>query len=201
MNKLARLLTTTLLLGCASNPAGANDAQTMVLPQPWYYGLGIGLALPAYNKDNIANDFAGATNTSSFSNDDFTFKLYGGYRFDRFLAVEFGISELGTTIATTSGSSSKLFNTYNSFVNATMRRKYNNSATLFGKIGAHFWSIGPNTTSKLANGTDLSLGAGLEFNLSDNSSRKMRIEWDRYLFDNIYIDTIDTLTVNLVFKI
>ena len=115
--------------------------------------------------------------------------------------MEFGISELGTAIATTSGISSKLFNSYDSFVNATMSRPYNDNATLFGKIGVHFWNIGPNTSTKLAEGTDLAVGAGVEFNLSGSSGRTMRIEWDRYLFDNIYIDTIDTLTLNLVFKI
>ena len=148
MNRLARLLGITLLIGYVSNPASASDQQPMKAPQPWYYGLGIGLALPAYNAGNIANDFAAANNTSSLSNDDFSFKLYGGYRLDPSLAVEFGISELGTAIATTSGISSKLFNSYDSFVNATMSRPYNDNATLFGKIGVHFWNIGPKPKPK-----------------------------------------------------
>jgi len=198
MKKLTALLGIGLLTSSTGSLASSDHWPDK--EQRIHYGIGIGLALPAHNDNNIINAFSAANTNSSMNNDDFSFKLFGGYRFDPFLSLEFGFSDLGNTIATTNGSPSKLFNTYTAYINTIMTQRYNDKAALFGKIGAHFWNHGPNRTSKLAEGTDLSLGAGLELNLYGNSSRVIRIEWDRYLFDNIYIDTIDTLSLNLVFK-
>ena len=196
MKKQASLLGIALLIisSLATADSRINEEQGI------HYGIGIGLALPAHNETNIINAFDAASNNSSMNTDDFSFKLFGGYRFDPILLLEFGISDLGNTIATTNGNPSKLFNTYTAYTNAIMTHRYNDKVALFGKVGAHFWNHGPNRSTRLAEGTDLLLGAGLEFNLYSGSNRVLRIEWDRYLFDNIYIDTIDTLTLNLVFK-
>jgi len=199
MKKWGCLLAITLFFAASGSPAKAGDWQPGQA-QRMYYGLGLGMSLLNYNETNIINSFAAVNTTSSFNNDDFTFKLFGGYRFDPFLALEFGVSELGSTVATTSGSSTKLFDIYTAFVNATLTHSYNNKARLLGKIGTHFWRISTDSTNKLATGADLALGACLEFNLYDNSNRVIQVEWNRYMFDNIYLDASNSLMLSLVLK-
>jgi len=200
MKTPAYLLGLALLAGNFSSPAQAGDWQYWEQSRNGYYGLGIGLSLLAYNKSNIATAFAAASNNSSLNNNDFTFNIFGGYQLDPFLGLEFGISQLSNTIATTNGTPTKLFNTYTAFIDAIMTHRYNDKAALYGKIGAHFWNLGSNSSTTLTEGTDLSLGAGLEFTLSGDTGHVVRIGWNRYLFNNIYIDTVDTVSLSLVFK-
>jgi len=200
MTRMTRLLGIGLLLCNISSPVQASDWQHMELSRNSYYGLGIGLSLLAYNSSNIATAFAAASSNSSLNNNDFSVNVFGGYQLDPFLGLEFGVGQLSNTIVTTNGTPTKLFNTYTAFIDATMSHRYNDQTTLFGKIGAHFWNLGSNSSTTLTEGTDLSLGTGLEFNLSGDTGHVMRIGWTHYLFNNIYIDKIDTVSLHLVFR-
>lgn len=198
MQFIRGLLGLTMLMVSTYSSATGNTHEPIESAQRWHYGLGIGLSILAYNDKNITSIFSDISSAALNSN-DFTFKLFAGYRIDPFLTLEFGLTELGTSIDT-SNNNGKLFNTYSSYFNMTMQQAYNDRAALFGKIGVHFWSQGLNRTSALADGTDLSLGAGLEFKLYGKSGKMMRVEWNRYLFDNLLIKTIDTLTLNLLLE-
>jgi hypothetical protein len=193
------LLALALFITCSA-PLRAGNEQPIESTPHWHYGLGIGLSLLAYNNSNIVTAFAAANNTSTLNSNDFSFKFFGGYQFDPFIGLEFGLSDLGNTIVTNNGSLSTLFNTSMAYIDVMLTQRYNDKAALYGKVGTHFWNIGPNNSTTLITGTDLSLGAGLEFNLYGNSARAFRVEWNRYLFDKIYLDTVDTLTLNLVIR-
>jgi OOP family OmpA-OmpF porin len=61
----------------------------------WYVGIGAGQARSGYSdSDAISNlDYV----TVNVDNKDTAYKLFGGYRFDRSLGVEFGYEDLGKT--------------------------------------------------------------------------------------------------------
>ena len=188
-----------LVLVAMIQPAFADTGQEPPTT-PWYFGLGIGESIQGLNKSNIASAFSAATPASSYNHDDFTFNIYGGYFLDRLLAVEFGFTELGNVIATTNGASSKLFNIYSIYIDTVMLHRYNKNAAIYAKVGAHFWDIGTSSGSSITNGTDLTLGAGIELNIYGGNNRVVRVEWVHYQFDKVYLDSSDTLTLNLVFK-
>lgn len=188
-----------LVLLALSQAAPAENGQ-MPGTDPWYVGIGIGTSLLGYNKGNIANNFSAATTASSYNHDDFTVNIFGGYVLDPLLSVEFGLTDLGNTIATTSGTSTKLFNIYSAYIDTIMAHRYNRNASLYIKVGAHFWDISTNSGSSVTSGTDLMLGTGVEMNLSATAGRVIRVEWTRYQFDRIYVDSSDTLTLDLVFR-
>jgi len=189
-----------ILVGLVSN-SNADEWQTVTPVDPWYFGLGIGKTVIAVNKPSLVSGFSSiATPSSTFNHDDLAFNIYSGYKLDKLLSLEFGLSELGSAIATTNGAASKLFNIYTLFFNTTARHRYNKNAIFFGKIGAHSWSLGSSLNTTHATGTDLLLGAGIELNLFKNINRKIRIEWSHYFFDKVYIDSVDALTINLIFN-
>jgi len=199
MSKIMRHCVYLFLLTALARPAAA-DALQMPPEDTWYVGLGIGESLLGLNKSNIASAFSAATTASDYNHDDFAFNIYGGYFLDRLLAVEFGYAELGNVIATTNGTSSRLFNIYSLYVDTLLNHRYNRNATIYAKVGAHFWDIGTNSGSSITNGTDLILGTGIELNIYGGNNRVIRVEWMHYQFDKVYLDSSDTLSLSLVFK-
>jgi len=198
MPKLHRFIYLLVLIPLIQ-PAFA-DSSTETPATPWYFGLGIGTSLLGINKSNLVNSFNAATSASRFSHDDFAFDIYAGYFLDRLLALEFGYAELGNVIASTSGSSTKLFNTYSFYIDTMMLHRYNKNAAIYAKIGAHFWDIGTTSGSTITNGANLMLGAGIELNIYSGTARSIRVEWTRYQFDKVYLNSSDTLTLNLLFR-
>jgi len=197
-SKLRRCIYLLVLL-VMTHPAFADPTQEMSTT-PWYFGLAIGTSLLGLNKSNLVSSFSAATTASSFNHDDFTFSIYGGYLLDRLLAVEFGFAQLGSVIATTSGVSSKLFNISSLYIDTLMMHRYNKNAGIYARVGAHFWDIGTSSGSSISNGTNLMLGAGIELNIYGGADRVIRVEGTHYQFDRVYLDSSDTLTLNLVFK-
>ena len=198
MSKLYRWICLLILIAMIQ-PACADSGQESPTT-PWYLGLGIGESILGLNKSNIASAFSAATTASSYNHDDFAFHIFGGYFLDPLLAVEFGYAELGNVIATTNGTSSRLFNIYSLYVDTLLNHRYNRNAAIYAKVGAHFWDIGTRSGSSITNGTDLMLGAGIELNIYGGNNRVVRVEWVRYQFDRVYLDSSDTLALNLVFK-
>jgi len=166
----------------------------------WQIGLGIGQSKLNANQNNLNDSFSSTTSTSSYNNDGFMFRVVGRYNFDPFLGLEFGIVDLGNTIATTNNIDSKLFSTLSGFVSTTMSMHYKENIAIYAKIGAHFWSQDLNANKNLADGTNLMLGAGILFNIYGGTNRMMSIDWDHYQFDGVYLESIDAFSVNLVFN-
>jgi hypothetical protein len=81
-----------------------------------------------------------------------------------------------------------------------MLHRYNKNAAIYAKIGAHFWDIGTTSGSTITNGANLMLGAGIELNIYSGTARSIRVEWTRYQFDKVYLNSSDTLTLNLQFR-
>jgi hypothetical protein len=56
------------------------------------------------------------------------------------------------------------------------------------------------TAHPITSGTDLLLGIGVELNLFGRGDRIVRFSWTRFLFDKVYLDTSDALSVDLVIR-
>jgi len=203
IQRINRIILVTLLCTSSSAFALRTPAQQLVgltppAPDPWYFGLGIGKSATEYNRPTLISEFNAASATSSFNHDDFSFNLFGGYKLDHDMSLELGISELGSIIATNGTSASQLFNIYTAYIDTALRHHYNKSAVLYGKLGAHFWSLETSTNHQQLNGTDILLGAGIEIALYHSQQYLFRIDWSHYRFDDVYLNATNTLTLNLI---
>ncbi len=76
-----------------------------------------------------------------------------------------------------------------------------NSINGFGRIGVHLWDVskGTNNDNSLGNAVDLTYGLGLDINVYGDRSRQMRLQWNHYNYDGVYIDSNDTFSLSLLF--
>jgi len=135
---------------------------------------------------------AGAT---SCDDQNTGFKIFGGYKFNRYLAVEGGYVDFGKMYAYSTGpgiNTDVLVNAY--YVSGILAVPVAGRASLFGKAGGEFWEGEVNGASPTASaratdsGTGLMYGAGASFDLSDNVG--LRGEWERYDVDGNDVDLV-----------
>ncbi|MGD8789780.1 MAG: porin family protein [Burkholderiales bacterium] len=131
---------------------------------------------------------------------DTGFKIFGGYKFNRYLAVEGGYVDFGRMYAYTSApdvTTSVFGNAI--YASGMLTIPFAGRAALFGKAGGSFWEgeiTGTSPTVSLwgtDSGTGLMYGFGAAFDLSDNYS--LRGEWERYDVDD---NDVDMLSVGIV---
>ena len=135
---------------------------------------------------------AGAT---SCDDQNTGFKIFGGYKFNRYLAVEGGYVDFGKTYAYSTGpgvTTDVLVNAY--YASGILAIPVAGRASLFGKVGGEFWEgevngATPTASAKATDsGTGLMYGAGASFELSDRLG--MRGEWERYDVDGNDVDLV-----------
>lgn len=156
----------------------------------WYAGVGIGQAhLANVCADARAGGFVGNCNDK-----DTSWKIFGGYDFNRNFAVEAGYVDLGE--ATLGGNVGAVA------ISANAKAKgwellgvgtipVTDQLGIYGKIGAFRWDVDVTATAALppafaiasagATGTDLTYGVGVKFDFTRNIGA--RLEWQRY--DNL----------------
>lgn len=126
---------------------------------------------------------------------DTGFKIFGGYKFNRYLAVEGGYVDFGKMYAYSTGpgvTTDVLVNAY--YFSGIAAIPLMGRASLFGKVGGEFWEgeisgATPTGSPKATDsGTGLMYGAGASFQLSDNVA--LRGEWERYDIDSNDVDMI-----------
>lgn len=184
---------------------GLGMASGMAYAGEWYLGAGVG---QSSMQDVNCND---PTLTScSLDKTDTAWKVYGGFQFLPYAAVEFGYVDLGEV---TSSGTDVFFGPFNAAFKTTAfdvalvgTLPLGNVVALQGKIGAARWdvddsgTIGGIYTAVNESGTDLVFGVGARFNVMKNLA--IRAEWER--FKNVgKEDTsgqfdIDLLSVNLI---
>ena len=149
----------------------------------------------------------------SLDNSDVGWKLFGGYRFNRWLGVEGAIVDLGkfdSRITTTVPNPTQLLSDVAEVhplsaqglsVAAVGTLPIGERFTLFGKAGVFVWhgKIESNAGSfgnvnRNKNGADLSIGLGAGLKITN--SIHVRAEWERYFIDR---NDSDLLSVGLSF--
>ena len=140
-------------------------------------------------------------NTASYDNSNSSLALFIGYQFDTHLAMQISYSDIGDIVLSNGSLKQSLFGTEILNMSAVITYPVNNDLGLFGKIGAFAWDQDIADTSIDSNsGEGISYGAGLDYNLYGSKERYLRLEWDHYDFDDVFIDTVDTATLSLVFQ-
>lgn len=209
-----------LSLGWILDPGATGDqyGEASLNSEPWGFYAGMSLA-GTDNKDwtssSINSDLAanGITATSEINNTDANgnigWKLFGGYEFNQYFAVEGGyiafqdvyanVSATAPTVAT-----SRLGLQSEAWMLAAMGTyPVSENFSLFGKLGANFWDqtlLTTNTTltqpvtlptqavqvSESDSGTGLYFGVGASYDLGKYLT--LRAEWERYDVNGTDID-------------
>jgi len=182
-----------------------------------YVGGNIGQSRATIDEERISNSLAGAGfTTTGFEDDnrDRGFKLFGGYQFNKYFALEAGYFDLGEFAFTATGlppgtlSGNIKIKGVNLDVVGIMPITEKFSA--FGRVGANYAKaedsfVGSGSTTVLnpnpsKRDTNYKLGLGLQYAFND--SLAMRAEAERYRIDDAVGNDgdIDLISVGLVFR-
>jgi len=202
-----------LTLGWVLDPGETNYGDTPMAPLSfagWYFGFGMG---QGYGRDWDASRFTSAlgaqsvtaTQTSSESS-DFGFKVFGGYQFNKYLALEGGYAQFnnytanGTVTAPTPQVSAYQTEDNNTWALAAVGTlPLTNDFSVFGKFGANSWKKTTNTfvttssgdftrASSIERGIDPYYGVGVSYALMDGLV--LRGEYERYDLGGPKVDFI-----------
>jgi OOP family OmpA-OmpF porin len=161
-----------------------------------YFGLGIGqsrIGIDASRIDANALGAGFATSATVTDGRDGAWKIFGGYQYNRHLAVEVAYSDFGrfstqtvtTGPAGTVGSDTRA-NAWS--MDAIGLLPLSDRIALFGKVGLHRWEVdgraaaivggAASTVGARATGTDWKYGFGARFDVSKSTA--LRVEWERF---------------------
>lgn len=205
MKKKARAALAILGLASAVTFTGPALAQDM--------GFYIGGALGQSSVD------LDCTGTTSCDDKDSTWKILGGYQFNRNFALEFGYADLGAATASTPAFFLPGFGIVpaaNLKIEATVFEllavgilPIANRFSLYGKAG--LFRAETDTSVSFANGisesesdsaTNLTFGAGVRFDLTKNLG--IRLEWQRYMdVPEAVTDSesdVDVMSIGVIFR-
>lgn len=150
---------------------------------PFYFGASVGAT-------DIDSDIAipGLITSGTVDGRDTGFKIFGGYEFFKYFAVEIALVDLGK--ASYSGSfygfpvTGGKVEVWGFNASAVGILPLSPDFSLFGKLGVLGWeakwsdTTGGTRYSSTENGGDLSIGVGASYNFAKNFSA--RFEWERF---------------------
>ncbi len=117
-------------------------------------------------------------------------KLYGGYAFTPNFSLEAGYASLGKF-----GSSAGEVKGHGVFLDAVGTVPLGNNFSLLGRIGAFNGKLENTAVGSSDRGTNVKVGAGVEYDFSKNLG--LRGEWERYRFDATAGSKADTDLVSV----
>ena len=169
----------------------------------YYLGLGLGQSSFQLNESNIVTDYVQLSSASSFTDSASSFNFYGGIPFDEYLSLEFDIVLSGDIAAREGNQKIKLFDVSTLAVTAMLSKPVSENMKLFGRLGAHMWDISESSSGlqTINNAVDITIGFGADINVYGDQSRQLRVQWNHYEYDGIYIDNNDILSISLLFQL
>ncbi|MCG5499908.1 outer membrane beta-barrel protein [Ectothiorhodospira lacustris] len=202
---------TTLALAGLTLPAAAAD------PSPWYFGAGLGQSRADIARSDIRADLltSGFT-TSRFTDDesDVGYKLFAGYQFHPYLALEAGYFDLGqfdyraTTVPAGTQSGKLEFRGVN--VDLVGMLPFSERAAVFARVGVHrgkakvafagTGAVGVLDPDASETDTNYKFGIGFQYTVTDNLA--LRLEAERYRIDDAVGNDsdLDLFSAGLVFR-
>ena len=166
--------------------------------------LGIGNSNFQLNQPGIVASYSPPLTGSSTFNDSATaFSFYGAKRLDEYLTLEADLLISGDITATEAGQLIKLFDVSSLAITLALGKQFGERTGLFARLGAHFWDISESSGNldSINGAVDITYGVGMDINLYGERSRQLRIQWNHYEYDGVFIDDSDILSVNLLFLI
>jgi hypothetical protein len=178
-----------------------NSLPVMALGQGYNAGIGLGSSSFQLNESGLISNFSSVTSASSFSDSSTTLTVFAGIQLDEYLSIDMDFLILGDITSTQGGVKTKLFDVSSLAMTVGLSHALSESITGFGRIGIHMWDVSESSDnfSSIDTAVDLTYGLGLDINLYGDKSRQLRIQWNRYQYDGVYIDTSDTFTMSLLF--
>lgn len=211
MKRIAKTVGTLGLVGCAvmnSQFAAADDTF-------WYIGGNIGQSRAKIDDARIVNQLLGSA-TISDDNKGNAFKLFGGYQFNKNLALEagyFNLGEFGYTASTTVpvGSLTGSIKLQGLNLDAVGMLPLADKFSVFGRLGLQyaqakdtFSSTGavPTPTNPNPSKNALNYKAGLGAQYDFTQALGMRVEAERYRIDDAINNKgdIDMYSLGLVYR-
>lgn len=171
-------------------PAHASESESQ-----WYGGVGLGLTNFSVNKSSVPS----LTAASSVDSNSYNLNVFAGYQFDPFLGIELDYLGGGSVTATSHGQTTKLFNVGLTTLSATMGAPLNDNVRLYAKLGGTSWRFSSQQGVDANDGFGPSAGLGADINLYGGSERKLRIEYNYYHLDKVYVKSASSLSINAVF--
>ncbi|MCX5877385.1 MAG: outer membrane beta-barrel protein [Deltaproteobacteria bacterium] len=182
-----------------------------------YVGGNIGQSRARIDEDRITNALTGAGfTTTGFEDDnhDLGFKLFGGYQFNKYLAVEGGYFDLGkfdfTSTGVPTGTLSGNIKVRGVNLDVVGILPITEKFSAFGRVGANYaktedsfvgggslTALNPNPTKR---DTNYKFGLGLQYAFND--ALAMRAEAERYRINDAVGNDgdIDLISVGLVYR-
>ena len=204
--RTAGSLALTLASGLA---AGAHGPETGP-----YLGVGLGATDLDSSRAEVdaAASAAGLTgSTTQFDDTDTGWKIFGGYRFNPYVAAELTYVDVGeasaTYVATAPTAATLAASADGTAVSAAVVGIYplGERVEIFGKIGLYRWDVDGTATAVVGgasvsasdsdDGIDVMFGAGVGYNFTDNIG--VRIEWERY--NDLSDADVDMFSVGAVY--
>jgi len=173
-----------LALGLVSMPALAAE------DQGFYAGAGAGQFSIDFSGDLLGTSI-------SFDDSDTAFRVFGGWQFNEFFAVEGGYVDGGTASETLNvGGTDVDFDIDMTGFDLMLRGTLPMGESFYGfaEAGMVFWDAdfsatsGGSTASDSDSGDDFAYGAGFGFDFSDNAG--VRVEYVLYDISDVDVDSI-----------
>lgn len=182
----------------------------------WYIGGNVGQSRATIDEDNITEDLVagGATSINIDSDEkDIGYKLFGGYQFNRYLALEGGYFDLGefgfdaTTVP--AGTLDGKIRVKGLNFDVVGMFPFTEKLSAFGRLGVNYAKVDDSfhgsgavvaDSSPDSNDTNYKYGAGLQYNFTP--ALAMRLEAERYRVDDAVENDgdIDLASIGLVYR-
>jgi OOP family OmpA-OmpF porin len=177
-----KAITLTAALALCALPAIAQEQRG------FYAGASVG-------QSTISDGCSGVPGGVSCDDSATTFKLFGGYQFNRHIAAELGYSDkLAEVSASGFGASASAKASAWELV-AIPSYPLTDQFSVYGKIGGYYSEMkGSNGAKETDNGLTFGLGAGYQFTRNVG----MRVEWQRY--SDVGGSDVDALNLGLLYR-
>jgi len=168
------------------------------LSKRFYVGVGISNTTLNINEANAMAKFPG--NDEIFVGEDaVSLELLLGFKLDEYLSIEMGFVDLGTVTARNGVLTNKLLDVSSVFLDTSLEAKMSERVSLFGKIGVSLWNATYGSSyDSYEDGTGVVYGVGVDLNLYGGDERKLRFEWKRHDFDELFLEKADSVSMMLM---
>jgi OOP family OmpA-OmpF porin len=204
MQEMMKARNTAFALACALALAmpSIGMAQGLKLTGPdsaWYVGGGIG-------QSQVDVDLSGAQPGTSVDDKDTSFRVFGGYQFNKYFGVELGYSELGESKGNepAPGVGAFTFEAKAWDLVAVGTLPLANNFSLVGKLGFYKGDLEYKDAvdSLSESNTDLTYAIGAQYDFSKNLG--IRAEWQQYKSmgkkDTIGESDVDVFGVSVLYR-
>ena len=190
-------ITTMATIGwLQTSPAVASPVESEAI----YFGIGLSQSTISQNQQNVAARIPGGDQLD-FEADGFGIKLTAGVELDKHLGMEIQYSDIGSIAVTDGTITEQLYEAESLIINTVLRQTVSKNVNVFGKLGASLWRLTDDNSEDIDDGNGLFYGAGFDINVYGNKDRTLRVEWEHHEFNNIILDSVDTVSLSLMFNI